>query len=171
MTNKNGKNLSPVGFVTFANRLDAETAKQELTVEHLYWRDFDEFARMIHREFDSIRIFLQRYDWNLLNRIPKYKNPNILFQHLSPPPLNSLYRFHVMNFDTNLSIKNSSCSFRRIKRCFLSYGSMGSTFNVRSWSRYSSSSSSLAHYSPWSTDGTNYFYSWIELTFLFLNRV
>jgi hypothetical protein len=24
--------LSPVGFVTFANRVDAETAKQELTV-------------------------------------------------------------------------------------------------------------------------------------------
>ncbi len=33
MTNKNGKNLSPVGFVTFANRVDAETAKQELTVK------------------------------------------------------------------------------------------------------------------------------------------
>jgi len=32
VTNKNGKNLSPVGFVTFANRVDAETAKQELTV-------------------------------------------------------------------------------------------------------------------------------------------
>ncbi|CAF2975959.1 unnamed protein product [Rotaria sp. Silwood2] len=31
VTNKNGKNLSPVGFVTFANRVDAETAKQELT--------------------------------------------------------------------------------------------------------------------------------------------
>ena len=33
VTNKNGKNLSPVGFVTFANRVDAETAKQELTVK------------------------------------------------------------------------------------------------------------------------------------------
>jgi hypothetical protein len=32
VTNKNGKNLSPVGFVTFASRVDAETAKQELTV-------------------------------------------------------------------------------------------------------------------------------------------
>ncbi len=32
VTNKNGKNLSPVGFVTFASRIDAETAKQELTV-------------------------------------------------------------------------------------------------------------------------------------------
>ncbi len=32
VTNKNGKNLSPVGFVTFTNRADAETAKQELTV-------------------------------------------------------------------------------------------------------------------------------------------
>ncbi|CAF1524425.1 unnamed protein product [Adineta steineri] len=31
VTNKNGKNLSPVGFVTFTNRVDAETAKQELT--------------------------------------------------------------------------------------------------------------------------------------------
>lgn len=31
VTNKNGKNLSPVGFVTFASRVDAETAKQELT--------------------------------------------------------------------------------------------------------------------------------------------
>jgi len=31
VTNKNGKNLSPVGFVTFTNRIDAETAKQELT--------------------------------------------------------------------------------------------------------------------------------------------
>lgn len=31
VTNKNGKNLSPVGFVTFTNRADAETAKQELT--------------------------------------------------------------------------------------------------------------------------------------------
>ncbi len=32
VTNKNGKNLSPVGFVTFVTRVDAETAKQELTV-------------------------------------------------------------------------------------------------------------------------------------------
>ncbi|CAM4751390.1 unnamed protein product [Rotaria magnacalcarata] len=31
VTNKNGKNLSPVGFVTFASRVDAEAAKQELT--------------------------------------------------------------------------------------------------------------------------------------------
>ncbi|CAF1114933.1 unnamed protein product [Adineta ricciae] len=31
VTNKNGKNLSPVGFVTFTSRVDAETAKQELT--------------------------------------------------------------------------------------------------------------------------------------------
>ncbi|CAF0898447.1 unnamed protein product [Didymodactylos carnosus] len=31
VTNKNGKNLSPVGFVTFATRADAEAAKQELT--------------------------------------------------------------------------------------------------------------------------------------------
>ncbi len=36
VTNKNGKNLSPVGFVTFANRVDAETAKQELTVRLFY---------------------------------------------------------------------------------------------------------------------------------------
>ncbi len=37
VTNKNGKNLSPVGFVTFTNRIDAETAKQELTVRfYLY---------------------------------------------------------------------------------------------------------------------------------------
>ncbi len=35
VTNKNGKNLSPVGFVTFTNRVDAETAKQELTVRIL----------------------------------------------------------------------------------------------------------------------------------------
>ena len=32
VTNKSGKNLSPVGFVTFSSRTDAETAKQELTV-------------------------------------------------------------------------------------------------------------------------------------------
>jgi len=31
VTNKNGKNLSPVGFVTFASRSDAEAAKQELS--------------------------------------------------------------------------------------------------------------------------------------------
>jgi len=31
VTNKNGKNLSPVGFVTFSSRADAEAAKQELT--------------------------------------------------------------------------------------------------------------------------------------------
>ncbi len=36
VTNKNGKNLSPVGFVTFANRVDAETAKQELTVNDFF---------------------------------------------------------------------------------------------------------------------------------------
>ncbi|RNA38426.1 couch potato-like isoform X4 [Brachionus plicatilis] len=31
VTNKNGKNLSPVGFVTFSTRGEAESAKQELT--------------------------------------------------------------------------------------------------------------------------------------------
>lgn len=31
VTNKNGKNLSPVGFVTFSSRIDAESTRQELT--------------------------------------------------------------------------------------------------------------------------------------------
>ncbi len=41
VTNKNGKNLSPVGFVTFASRVDAETAKQELTVGERKGEVFD----------------------------------------------------------------------------------------------------------------------------------
>ncbi len=41
VTNKNGKNLSPVGFVTFANRVDAETAKQELTVRRKKYSIFE----------------------------------------------------------------------------------------------------------------------------------
>ena len=88
--------MSPVGFVTFASRVDAETAKQELTVTNENPKDFMTLSSSLSiREFDLILIYLPHFDWNLRNRILKFKNPNIPPKiHLQLQP-NNTFKFHV----------------------------------------------------------------------------
>lgn len=50
------------------------------------------------REFDLILIYLPHFDWNLRNRILKFKNPNIPAKiHLLLRP-NNTFKFHVSSF-------------------------------------------------------------------------
>ena len=78
VTNKNGKNLSPVGFVTFASRIDAETAKQELTVSILCWLNLKRNFSCQGVRFDPDLPATLRLEFAKSNtKVQKPKHPNL----------------------------------------------------------------------------------------------
>lgn len=117
------------------------------------WHNF--IFIIFKREFDSILIFLQHFDLNLLNPIPKFKNLNIQHKILLQPQLNNSYKFHVCQISIFFFVflLNIIRIFRRTWCRFLSNWSLGSTINIRSRSSRYPSSSFITYSSSWSSNG------------------